>query len=543
MNEKPEENLSAQPEIADETPVDNVPAAMETADEKPVEDAPVPPEITDETPVEDAPAAPEITDEKPEESVFVPPAVLDEPLAETEKTSSSGRIKKIAIPVCAAVLLIAAAAFLLSFFSANARFNRALEKNDYEAAEEIVGSGKLTASEKNDAHFLTLADWYLKNFNSKKDDYETAMRKIIDLKSAAVYDEATRKEIETREKSVVESHLGKIYNAYSKQSLSYDDAVKQISESNPFDEDLVKSLVDQYREKTDEKREELYADVIQTINDDMDDYTPEELMEMLASFGDFRSAQALTGIFSEIKEDNGIKAARLLLDYQTAIEDSEDVIDAEAPSAGLFEEIKDYILDACFETSNSMEYNEKLQKRIGFNYTNLLLGDSSRKISSLCGNESIRAMNLGKELDLGWFSGCKGGTGKILYIARYESDTSSSTRDEYYYYYYEDIKDVPLEKMPESLEDVEYLIVYDEGGKFYSDYYSNDGQKVDVYRRTAQVTVRQYPSGDVIYDSGVLTGPTPKSSFQVSTGTKFAYGEDPDLSAATAKVKEAVGLK
>ena len=555
MNERPEDNLTLPPEPTDEEAEAAETKLSGTSNEAPERNTFTQPEIIDEEPEDNIIAPSEITVEEPTDNVLSQPEAIDEEStdimakqpetavetsAHPGKKSPGGQTKKIGIAVCA-VLVVAVTVFLLSFFSANARFNRAMGKNDYEAAEEILNSNQLKASEKNDSHFLTLADLYVDHFNSNKDDYETAMQKIIDLKSAEIYADETREEIENREKKVIESHLGKIYNSYNKNQLAYDAAVKQINESNPFDEDIVKSFIDKYISKTNAKREEFYAEAILQIADNIRSHTPEELIEILEPFGDFRNAQALTGIFNEIKEEKGIEAAKLLMDYKDSIKDNDDVIEEESTSE-VFDEIKYYLLDRCFDT-NSSDYGEKLAKRIGLNYTYMLLDDSSRKVSELLGDESSKALNLGKELDLSWFKNCKGGTGKILYIARYIYDTSSDSRDEYYYYYYEDIKDVPLSKMPESLEDVEYVVIFDEGGKFYADYYSDEGQKVLVYRRTAQVTVRQYPSGEVIYNSGEISGPTPKDSFKVNKGTKYAYGGEPDVSAAKAKVKELLQLE
>lgn len=449
----------------------------------------------------------------------------------------------VGLAVAAAALLAAAALFLISYFSANSRFNRAMESGDFEAAEEMIESKKLKASEINDEYFLTLADHYLDDFKNDKSEYKDSVQKLIDLKSADIFDKSTYDKIEDCERTVIDGYVGKIYDSFCEKQIGYEDAAKQIKKCDVFDDGLAKDLIGEYASKAEEKREEFYADALAMITDRWNEYTPDEIIDALDSFGDYRNAKTLAGILGEIKEGNGVEAAKLLIDYEDMIEASEDVIDAEAPSSGLIDAMKSDILDGCFESGSSDSDGEKLDKKLKYSYTKALFGDDSDKKTTICGNESIRAFSLGKELDLDMFSGCKGGTGKVLYLAHYLSDSSYEPYDMFYYYRYEDLKDIPSSKMPESLEDVEYLIVYDEGGDFYSDYSTKDGDTVKVYQRTIQVTVRQYPTGKIIYDSGVLTGPTPPDSLTVSTGTKFAYGEDPDLSAVIAKVKETVGLE
>ena len=459
------------------------------------------------------------------------------------KTKKKPRVSLIiGLAVAAAALLAVAALFLISYFSANSRFNRAMEGGDFEAAEEIIESKKLKASEINDEYFLTLADHYLDDLKDGKSDYKGAVQKLIDLKSADVFDKSTHKKIEDRERTVIDGYVGKIYDSFCDKQIGYDDAIEKIGECDSFGDDLAEDIIGEYFSKTEEKRDEFYTDALAMITDRGNEYTPDEIIDALDSFGDYRNAKTLAGILGEIKEGNGIEAAKLLIDYEDMIEASNDVIDAEAPSSGLIDAMKSDILDGCFESGSSDSDGEKLDKKVKYSYTKALFGDDSDKKTTICGNESIRAFSLGKELDLDMFSGCKGGTGKVLYLAHYLGDSSYEPYDMFYYYRYEDLKDIPSSKMPESLEDVEYLIVYDEGGEFYADYSTNDGVTVKVYQRTIQVTVRQYPTGKIIYDSGVLTGPTPPDSLTVSTGTKFAYGEDPDLSAVIAKVKQTVGL-
>ena len=458
---------------------------------------------------------------------------------EPKKKSHSGLI--FGASALAAALIAVAVLFLLSYFSSNAKFNRAMKDKDYAKAEEILSESELKASKINDANYLALADYYLDNFNKGKDDYETAVRKLIDLKSAEVFDNKTADKIADREKTVIGSYIEEIYDSYNEKKIDYDTAVRKIGESNPFGEEIAEDIIDEYTAKAAERRESLYAETVAMIYELENGTAPDEIIEAFGAFGDFRNSGTLTGILNEIKEGNGFEAAKLLLDYRELIAGSDDVNDAEA-SNGVFETLKEYILDNCFESDSSSD-KDKLNVRLGSDYTEMLFGDDSGKKTSLCGSESSRSLSLGKELELDWFDGCKGGTGKVLYLAHYLSDSSYEPYDMFYYYRYENLKDVPQSKMPESLEDVEYLVVYDEGGTFYADYSTNDGVKVEVYQRTIQVTVRQFPSGKTVYDSGVLTGPTPPDSLTVSTGTKFAYGEDPDLSAVTAKVKQTVGLE
>ena len=477
--------------------------------------------------------------EMPDGTVTLQPEIPEAPPAGAKKKPRVSLI--VGIAVAAAALVAVAALFLLSYFSANSRFNRAMDKGDYEAAQEILSSNKLKASEINDGYLLTLADHYLDNFNGGKSGYEDCVQKLIELKSADIFDESTLEKIKSREESVIDEHVGEIFDAFCDKKIGYEDALKQINGCDSFGDDLAKSIIDEYAAKTEEKRDELYADALAMITDRYSDYTSEEITEALESFGDFRNAKTLAGIYKEIGEGNGVEAAKLLIDYKDMIESSTDVADAEA-SSDVFDSIKDYILDNCFKSENSDSDSVKLDNRIKSDFVKSLFKDDSGKITAICGNQSSRSMDLDKDLDLGWFSNCKGGTGKVLYLARYLDDSSFEPRDMFYYYRYENSKDIPASKMPESLEDVEYLVVYDEGGTFYNDYSTEDGDNVEVYQRTVHVIVRRYPAGDVLYDSGTLTGPTPPASFTVAYGTKYAYGEKPDLTDVIAKVKQTVGL-
>ncbi|MBQ7715182.1 MAG: hypothetical protein IJT70_04850 [Clostridia bacterium] len=462
--------------------------------------------------------------------------------APAEPAKKSKRALFVAISIAASVLLIAGIVFFASVFSANSRFRNAMEAKDYAKAEELLKDNKLNVSEKNDAYYLALADHYLDDYNKGKGDYENTVRKIIDLRSVDLFDEKTGVKIADCEKTVIEEYIGNIYDSYCEGRLDYDDAVRQIKESDIFDDDTAEDIVNDYVAKADEKRDEFYTEAIMMITDLGYDFTPEDVIEKLESFGDYRNAKTLIAIFNEIEEGNGVEAAKLLSEYDVMIRTSNDVIGAEQPSNGVFEAVKEYILNNCFETDSSDDSDKKLDLRLGRDYTEMMFDDDSGKITTLCGNETSRSLSLGKDLDLDWFSDCKGGTGKVLYLAHYLSDSSYEPYDMFYYYRYENVKDIPLSMMPESLEDVEYLVVYDEGGDFYADYSTDDGIKVEVYQRTIRVTVRQFPSGKIIYDSGTLKGPKPPDSFTVSTGTKFAYGEDPDLTAVIAKVKQTVGI-
>ncbi len=478
--------------------------------------------------------------EIPDGNFNLQPETPDAVPAEKVKKSKRGLFAGISIG--AAVLIIAATILLTSLFSANSKFRKAIEEKDYARAEEIMNTKKLNASEANDACYLDLADHYLDDYNKGKDGYESAVRKIIALRSADLFSNKTSDKIEEYAKTAIDAHIGEIYDSYCAKRIDYDDALSQINDSDLFDDGTAKDLIDDYTARIDEKRDEFYADAIMMITGLGDEYTPEDIIEALEPFGDYRSAGTLTGIFNEIEAGNGVEAAKLLSEYDVMIKTSYDVIGAEQPSVGLTDEIKWYILNNCFETDSTDDYAEKLAMRLGYDYTCMMFDDDSGKVTTLCGNETSKSLNLGKDLDLDWFSSSEGGTGKVLYLAHYLSDSSYEPYDMFYYYRYENIEDIPLSMMPESLEDIEYLVVYDEGGKFYADYSTDDGVKVEVYQRTIQVTVRQFPTGDVIYDSGTLTGPKPPDSFSVSTGTKFAYGESPDLSKVIAKVKQTIGL-
>ena len=453
-----------------------------------------------------------------------------EPVA-VKKKSRRGLIIGIAAGA-AAVIAVVVIILIVNLTSADARFQKAMEEKDYAKAAEILSDSSLKASEENDAHYLTLADLYADDYRYGKDDYESVVQKLIDLKSAEVYDTATTEKITQRETSVIESHIEGVYDAYCAGELDYDAAVAQIGASNPFGEEAAQQIADKYLSMTEEKRDEFYSEAIGNISSG----TPEEIIASLEPFGDYRDAKTLIDVFTVIKDGTGVEAAKLLTEKQEQLEASAD---------GVFDKVKSYILNRCFELSASekKDYSVSIDNRLGESYARMLLGDDSWQVNNMFDSESIHAMTLAKKLDFSWFKSCKGGTGKIVFIPRYRSDTSWSDADEYYYYHIEDKKDIPMSKMPESLEDVEYVIVYDEGSIPYAEYSSSSGSIVKVYQRTVQVTVRQYPTGKVIYDSGVLKGAAPSDSITVFSGTKHAYGPKPDLTAVKEKVKKAVGLK
>ena len=173
----------------------------------------------------------------PDGNYYVQPQYNAAPPAEPQKKKSR-RGLIIGICVAVAALVIAAVIFFLIYLSAGAKFNRAMEKQDYEAAEKILEENQLKASEENDGHYLTLANHYLNNFNKGKDDYENAVKNIVGLRSVEFFDNATAEKIEDLEENMIDSHIGEIYNAFCDGVFDYDAAVKRIKEANPFDEDM-----------------------------------------------------------------------------------------------------------------------------------------------------------------------------------------------------------------------------------------------------------------------------------------------------------------
>lgn len=527
-------------------------------------------------------------DERPEMSFPQPQTANAAPVA-AKKKSRKGWIIGLAV---ALVLLIAAAVFLLSYFSADARFDRAMQEEAFDAAEEILAHETLRPSEQNDAHYLALAERHLEAFrrgtedyaaaaqslrtlraadtyleetrtelaacqsglieakiseisdayNSRRLDYTAAMQSILALKAEEDLPEDMREKVESCERAVLESHLTGICEAYRIRQIDYDAAAAQIGESNPFEDATAAELVSQYLAKLEQTRETLYADTLNRITAYDSDDTAADILAALSPFGAFRNAETLRGIYESIQAGDGVEAARLLLAYRDQVLASEDALDAEA-SLAVFDAVKSEIRSIYLNADTAWDdYRGKLDNRIRLDYVDELFEDSASKITSLFGSESSRALSLGRELDMDLFSVCKGGTGKILYIAHYLNSSSGDSYDTYYYHRYENLKDIPLAQMPASLEEVEYLVLYEYGGKFYSNYSYNDGTIVKVYRRTVQATVIQYPSGEVIYDSGVLSGPTPNSTMTVFTGTKYAYGDDPDLTEVKEAVRELIGL-
>ncbi len=535
--EKPEEEAAAQPEPAEEKPEEEPAAQPESVEEKPEEEAAAQPEPAEEKTEEESAAQPEPDEEKPEESLPAESVTDAGNPPEADKKAAGGKKKKIAIAACAAAIAIGLIVFLALYFSTGARFDRAMEKEDYAAAEEIIISHKLKASEKNDAHFGTLADMYLENYMLGSEEYEAAVQKLLDLKSAEFFDEQTGQKVEDCEKIVLEDHLNDILKTYDNKQNDYDDTIKLIDESNAFDDDIVKEYADRFIVKTDEKREDLYADAIRMIkeNDKTDD-----IISALEPFGDFRNAQALGAIFKDIKDKKGLEAANLLIKYRDSLDDENDAVEKDAY---VFSNTREMILDRCFESVSSVSgYDKKLDAQIRYNYVAKLLDYTQSSSQAELFGSSSNTLSLGKKLDHDWFKSCKGGTGKILYVSRFLNSTWSDERLEYYYWKYENA-DVPLSQMPESLEDVEYIVFYDEGGSFYNTYSSDDGDQLSMYRRADHVKVRQYPSGKTIYDSGEIKGPTPADTISASTGTKYAYGDHADLSNVKAKVKKTIGLK
>ena len=501
--------------------------------------------------------------------------------------------KGLILGICAGVLVLVAAAvvFLLSYFSADAKFDRAMRAGDLEGAEAILQNETLKSSEKNDAHYLTLsdaaveafrqrdedcetaiqeigrlrsmdlfskdtrdqldADWktvlreqladILDSYQSKKLDYASAMQRLSAVENTDFPDAEARGEIKTAKETVIEAHLSGIFDSYAAKQLRYEDAVQQIRDSMLDGDRAAEPYIDEFLEKTDKQREQFYADAVGLITDPESEHTPEEILTELAPLNDYQSASALRGFYTAIRDANGVEAARLLLEFREAVDSSGDDADP-AASSDVSERMEEAVFGCFDEELSRQDHVGRLEQRIGLDYVRQLFGDDSGKITTLFGVETSRALSLGRELDLDWFESCQGGSGKILYLAHYLSDSSYEPYDSFYYYRYENCKDIPFSRMPESLEDVEYLVLYEEGGNFYSSYSSGRGDTVRVYTRTIQVKVLRFPSGEVIYDSGVLTGPTPKSTITVSSGTKFAYGDDPDLSDVTAKVKELLQL-
>ena len=528
---------------------------------------------------------------QPEQHIPTRPAAPAQAPAPTKKKTKKGLL--IGLIAGAAVLAVAAAVFLLSYFSADARFDRAMKEEAFGTAEEILRSGTLKASEQNDAYYLILADRELADYRSGAVDYKTAVEYLLTLESAKLHSEETRQALESRkstvvkgylneistayqrgqsdyestlqallalkaepflddalrgqvetcEKDVIESHLEGIYTAFRNGELSYGDAVAQLSAGDPFGETFAAESVERYLAQLDESRQSLYVSTIWKVEEDEEVYSAEELIAALEPFAGYRNADALIGILNELIERDGVEAARQLLAYRDTVEADSDALSAETDPQ-LFGALKSRILHLYLDGDTSWDdYAGKLDLRLRSDYTEMLFGEPSTKYTSMFGGESSRTLTLSKNLDLNWFNVCKGGTGKVLYIAHYLNSSSGDSYDTYYYYRYENLEDLPIEYMPESLEDVEYLVLFEQGGKYYSSYRYSDGSgNVTVYLRTIQVKVIRFPSGEVIYDSGVLTGPNPPSTMNVFSGTKYAYGDDPDLSAVTAQVKALIGL-
>lgn len=529
------------------------------------------------------------------ETVAESPALQPEPVAEAALPPKKGGRKGliIGIAVGALALVIAAAVFLFTYFSANARFDRAMKSEAFETAEEIFRGETLKASEQNDSHYLTLADRHQALFKAGTEDYETAVRALRELEAAELYADSTREEIKTREKAVIKAyvgeidsafardrldytaamqallslksedlpdadtrnaveaceetvintHLQRICDAYKNSALSYEEAIAQIGASNPFGEAVAAELMEEALAKTDAQRDVFYNKAVRLITDDMAD--PEVIIAALEPFGSYRCADALCDVHREIAAGNGISAANLLLAYrEETADESGDYPSGTSPSdvfGMVMQQIRAIYLR---DDLASDDYGGKLDNKLHLDYVEMMFDDTEGKKTSMFGGESSQALRLAKELDMDWFSSCQGGTGKVIYLGHYLNSSWGDSYDEYYYYRYENLKDIPLEKMPSSLEEVEYLVLYEQGAKFYSTYSSSsDGSTVKVYIRTIQVKVIRFPSGEVIYDSGVLTGPTPKSTLTLFSGTQYAYGDDPDLTSVTAKVKELVGLE
>ena len=129
---------------------------------------------------------------------------------------------------------------------------------------------------------------------------------------------------------------------------------------------------------------------------------------------------------------------------------------------------------------------------------------------------------------------CKGqGTGKVL-IAEKGKGSGNSFKLMFSNMTYA----LPTEKLPKELSEVEYVL-----------FVNDDYDTIGVYTNGAvgirykiTFTVRQYPGGKVIYDSGVLIGDDPDETVTVTGPIASVPGKLPDMTEALASIEEVLGL-
>ncbi|GEM_PF-4245424 len=147
---------------------------------------------------------------------------------------------------------------------------------------------------------------------------------------------------------------------------------------------------------------------------------------------------------------------------------------------------------------------------------------------------AFRNVTVSDWMDEELLANCKGeGTGKVL-IAEKGAGSGNSCK----VLLSDMVYALPVDRVPKSLDEVEYVLFIDD-----------DYDTVGVYSNGAigirykiTLKVKQFPGGDVVYDSGLLIGDDPDDVVTVSGPIASVPGKLPDMTAAVAAIEDVLGL-